>query len=60
MTVHGTAEATEPIGQVIAAARPFYFLSYSTGEPQIEFFAECLEFVFSKHISNTGNLFCSI
>lgn len=31
------------------AAKPFYFLSYSTGEPQIKLFAECLEIVFSKY-----------
>jgi hypothetical protein len=30
-------------------AKPFYFLSYSTGEPQINFFAECLEIVFRDH-----------
>lgn len=30
--------------------RPYYFLSFSTGEPQIEFFAECLEIVFGKHL----------
>jgi len=30
-------------------AKPFYFLSYSTGEPQINLFAECLEIVFKDH-----------
>lgn len=32
-----------------AAKRPFYFLSYSTGEPQIKLFTECLEIVFGQH-----------
>ncbi len=31
------------------AKKPFYFLSYSTGEPQIKLFIECLEIVFGKH-----------
>lgn len=31
------------------ASKPAYFLSYSTGEPQVEFFAECLQMVFGKH-----------
>jgi hypothetical protein len=31
------------------AAKPFYFLSYSTGEPQIRLFAECLEIVFGQY-----------
>src|SRR5712692_6759239 len=29
--------------------RAFYFLSYSTGEPQVELFAECLDIVFKDH-----------
>ena len=32
-----------------AAAKPFYFLSYSTGEPQIKLFAECLQIVFGSY-----------
>src|SRR5712691_1918967 len=32
-----------------APAKPFNFLSYSTGEPQIKLFIECLEIVFGKH-----------
>ena len=31
------------------AAKPFYFLSYSTGEPQIRLFTECLEMVFGPY-----------
>jgi hypothetical protein len=31
------------------AKRPFYFVSYSTGEPQIEFLVECLEIVFGRY-----------
>jgi hypothetical protein len=30
-------------------AKPFYFLSYSTGEPQIKLFTECLEIVFDQY-----------
>lgn len=29
-----------------ASERPYYFVSYSTGEPQIDIFIECLEYVF--------------
>ncbi len=32
-----------------AAAKPFYFLSYSTGEPQIKLFVECLEIVLGNY-----------
>jgi hypothetical protein len=32
-----------------AAERPTYFLVYSTGEPQISVFIECLEMVFANH-----------
>lgn len=31
------------------ASKPFYFLSYSTAEPQIKLFTECLQIVFKKH-----------
>ncbi len=33
------------------AAKPFYFLSYSTGEPQVDLFAECLEIVFGDYFT---------
>jgi hypothetical protein len=32
-----------------SAEEPFYFVSYSTGEPQIALLVECLEIVFRKH-----------
>ena len=31
------------------AEGPFYFLTFSSGEPQVDFFAECLQLVFGKH-----------
>lgn len=31
------------------AEKPFYFVSYSTGEPQVAFLVECLEIVFGAH-----------
>jgi hypothetical protein len=33
---------------------PAYFLSFSTGEPQVEIFAEYLELVFGKLSSSRG------
>jgi len=36
-----------------AEAMPFYFLSYSTGEPQIAFFVECLDSRASAALEST-------
>jgi hypothetical protein len=33
----------------VEAIKPFYFLSFSTGEPQIKLFGECLEIVFKEY-----------
>ncbi len=41
-------ETQAPLTQELAE-RPFYFVSYSTGEPQIGFLVECLEIVFGRH-----------
>jgi hypothetical protein len=41
----------QPKAELIRPAKRFYFLSYSTGEPQIELFAECLDIVFAKHFA---------
>src|SRR6266404_1058254 len=44
------AETTKPTENAAEAKEvPTYFLSFSTGEPQIEFFSECLEAVFGKY-----------
>lgn len=43
----------------LAKLTPTYFLVYSTAEPQIKFFAECLEIVFGNHfrlIKTPGDL----
>jgi len=44
----GPAQA-EPSKIAVDAKRPFYFLSFSTGEPHVELFVECLEIVFKDH-----------
>lgn len=43
------AKATQTVVSSATKSKPFYFLSYSTGEPQIRLFTECLEIVFGKH-----------
>ncbi len=35
--------------KIADAKGPFYFLSFSTGEPHVELFVECLEIVFKNH-----------
>lgn len=43
------ATPAAPAALPASATKPFYFLSYSTGEPQIRLFTECLEMIFRPH-----------
>jgi hypothetical protein len=45
------SKTPEQIKPDTEAVELFYFLSYSTGEPHIGFFIECLEFVFGKYFT---------
>jgi hypothetical protein len=38
-----------PAKRELLPTKPFYFVSYSTGEPQIALLVECLEIVFGGH-----------
>ena len=43
------AKAESPAIATPTTTKAFYFLSYSTGEPQIKLFTECLEIVFGPY-----------